>query len=826
MTAFPIHAVIPQVQSRLATQGRLVLQAPPGAGKSTILPLALLHEPWLREKKIIMLEPRRLAARSVALRMADQLGEAPGETVGYRIRFESAVSPRTRLEVVTEGILTRMLQADNTLGEYGLIIFDEFHERSLHTDLALALSVQMQSVLRDDIRLLLMSATLDAKTIADRLQASLVVSEGRQYPVEIRYRNEAPGDPLPQRVARAIRTAWNEAAGDLLVFLPGAGEIQRTLELLKEAHYPSVHPLYADLPFRAQQEAIQPHPAGVRKIVLSTSLAETSLTIEGIGVVVDAGLARVPRFDPRSGLTRLETVAVTRDAADQRAGRAGRLGPGVCYRLWSAATHQQLLPERKPEILEADLAPLVLELSAWGVRDATELFWMTPPPPGPLNQARELLTTLDALENNRITAKGHAMAALPNHPRLTHMLLEAKSDRKLTALATDLIAVLEERNPLGKEQGADLAVRIDALRKWRQGERVAGDRIAWQRIEKVAAQWRNLLRINSDQESANDLAVGQLLSWAYPDRIARQVEPQGSRYKLSNGRVVRLPDHDALARNAWLAVAEADLGSGEGKIFSAAPLDAEALLQKANVQPELRWDENAGRLLSLEVHSVGGLIVQQRAKPLTDPAAVIPVWCALIRDRGLVFLKWPEAVTLWRQRVLSLRIWRPEENLPDLSDNGLLANLEYWAAPYLSGIVTQAELLRLDWSGMLQSQLTWAQQQSLNKLAPARLEVPSGSHLAVTYFSDGRSPVMEVRLQELFGLAETPTVNAGRTRITMHLLSPGYKPVQVTQDLRNFWNTTYYEVRKELRTRYPKHSWPDDPWTAQAVRGAKRKMSS
>lgn len=826
MAEFPINAVIPQVRSRLAAQGRLVLQAPPGAGKSTLLPLALLHEPWLRDKKIIMLEPRRLAARSVALRMAEQLGEAPGETVGYRIRFESAVSTRTRLEVVTEGILTRMLQADNTLGEYGLIIFDEFHERSLHTDLALALSVQMQGVLRDDIRLLLMSATLDAKTIADRLQASLVVSEGRQYPVEIRYRNEAPGDPLPQRVARAIRTAWNEAAGDLLVFLPGAGEIQRTLELLKEAHYPSVHPLYGDLPFRAQQEAIQPHPAGVRKIVLSTSLAETSLTIEGIGVVVDAGLARVPRFDPRSGLTRLETVAVTRDAADQRAGRAGRLGPGVCYRLWSPATHQQLLPERKPEILEADLAPLVLELSAWGVRDATELFWMTPPPPGPLNQARELLTTLDALENNRITQKGRAMAALPNHPRLTHMLLEAKSDRQLTALATDLIAVLEERNPLGKEQGADLAVRIDALRKWRQGERVAGDRIAWQRIEKVAAQWRNLLRINSDQESANDFAVGQLLSWAYPDRIARQVEPQGSRYKLSNGRVVRLPDHDALARNAWLAVAEADLGSGEGKIFSAAPLDAETLLQKANVQPELRWDENAGRLLSLEVRSLGGLIVQQRAKPLTDPAAVIPVWCALIRNRGLVFLKWQEAVMLWRQRVLSLRIWRPEENLPDVSDNGLLANLEYWAAPYLSGVVTQAELLRLDWSGMLQSQLNWAQQQSLDKLAPARLEVPSGSQLAVTYFSDGRSPVMEVRLQELFGLAETPTVNAGRTRITMHLLSPGYKPVQVTQDLRNFWNTTYYEVRKELRTRYPKHSWPDDPWTAQAVRGAKRKMSS
>lgn len=826
MNTFPIHEVIPQVREQLRAHHRLVLQAPPGAGKSTVLPLELLREPWLGNKKIIMLEPRRLAARSVAVRMAQQLGEEPGETVGYRVRFESVTSARTRLEVVTEGILTRMLQADNTLEDVGLIIFDEFHERSLHTDLALAVSVQMQNVVREDVRLLIMSATLDARAVADRLQAPLVVSEGRQHPVEIRYWNEAATEPLPKRMVRAIRAAWNDTQGDLLVFLPGAGEIQRTMELLSEAQYPSVHPLYGDLTFRAQQDAIQPSRDGTRKIVLSTSIAETSLTIEGVGVVIDAGLARVPRFDPRSGLTRLETIPVTKDAADQRTGRAGRLGPGICFRLWSAAAHQHLLPERKPEILEADLAPLLLELFNWGVRDAAELFWMTAPPPGPLSQALELLTVLEAVDNNRITAKGRAMAMLPNHPRLTHMVLEAKPNSYLTALACDLIAVLEERDPLGKGQGADLAMRIDTLRKWRQGERVGGDRNAWQRIEKVAAQWRTLLSVTPDTRGVDDFAVGQLISWAYPDRIARQIDAHGSRYKLANGRVVRLPEQDALARNPWLAVAEADLGGGEGKIFSAAPLDEETLLRESKLRTELRWDETSERILSLEVRSVGGLVVQQRPKPLADADAVVSIWCKVIRARGLAFLQWPEAVAIWRQRVLSLHTWRPEENLPDVSDQGLLNNLEKWAAPFLRGVVSYADLVKLNWLQIVETQLGWSQQQTLEKLCPARLEVPSGSHIAVTYFADGRSPVMEVRLQELFGLAETPTVNGGRTRVTMHLLSPGYKPVQVTQDLRNFWNTTYYEVRKELRVRYPKHAWPDDPWTAQAVRGAKRRTHS
>jgi ATP-dependent helicase HrpB len=828
MTDFPIEEVIPQVKQHLHAHRTLVLQAPPGAGKSTVLPLRLLNESWLQDRKILMLEPRRLAARSVALRLAQQLGEEPGETVGYRIRFESVISPRTRLEVVTEGILTRMLQADNTLDEYGLLIFDEFHERSIHTDLSLALSLQVQRVVREELRLLIMSATIDAASIAERLQAPLVVSSGRQHPVEIRYWSEASDLALPKRVARAIRQIWDETKGDLLVFLPGAGEIQRTHELLSEAGYPAIHPLFGDLPFREQQAAIQPNPNGVRKIVLSTSLAETSLTIEGVGVVVDAGLARVPRFDPRSGLARLETIPVTKDSADQRAGRAGRLGPGICYRLWSAASHQHLLAERKPEILEADLAPLLLELLNWGARDAAELFWMTPPPTGPLQQAMELLTSLEAVDQQRITAKGRAMAALPNHPRLTHMIMEAQQqkDKSVLALTTDLLAVLEERDPLGRESGADVGVRIDALRKWRQSERVAGDRVAWQRVEKVAAQWRRWLAVVPDSKAVDDFAVGQLISWAYPDRIARQIDPQGSRYKLSNGRVARLPEQDQLSRNTWLAVAEADLGSGEGRIFSAAPLDQALVLHSSAVRQELRWDENAGRILSLEIRSLGALVVQQQARPLANPDAVIPVWGELIRDRGLNFLQWSDEIARWRQRVMSVCQWRPQDGWPDLSDGGLLSRWADWAGPFLGGITSKSELLKLNWLEILQTQLDWSQQQQLDRLAPARLEVPSGSKIIVDYFADGRSPVMEVRLQELFGMAETPTLNEGRIRITMHLLSPGYKPVQVTQDLKNFWNTTYYEVRKELRMRYPKHSWPDDPWTAQAVRGAKRRTSS
>jgi ATP-dependent helicase HrpB len=825
MTAgYPIEDVLPALKEKLAAHRRVVLQAPPGAGKSTVLPPALLDEPWLHQKKIIMLEPRRLAARSIAARIADLLGETVGATVGYRIRFETAVSHQTRLEVVTEGILARMLQHDSALEGYGLIIFDEFHERSLHTDLALALCLQMQELLRDDVRLLVMSATIDGPVIAGRLQTPLIVSEGRRHPVDVRYRGEEAERPLPQRVAMAVRKAWRETEGDILVFLPGAAEINRTRALLEEAGYPSVHTLHGDAPFGRQQQALQPHPGGLRKIVLSTSIAETSLTIEGVRVVIDAGLARVPRFDPRSGLTRLETVPVTRDAADQRAGRAGRLGPGVCYRLWPEARHQHLQPERKPEILEADLAPMLLTLLSWGVRDVNELFWMTAPPPGAVQQALSVLTMLQALNNGGLTPHGKKMAALPDHPRLTHLLLQAMASGRpeLPALAADLVALLGERDPLGRESGADISLRIVALRRWREGTGPAPPG-PWQRIDRAAAQWRKIFKMETDNAATDGAAVGLLISWAFPDRVAGQAEPFSARYKLVNGRMARLPDNDSLNRYRWLAIAEADLGATEGKIFMAAPLDESEMEARSAVRHELRWDEAAARMVAQEVRTVGALVVARRPQPIGNPLDVVPVWCELLRARTLALLAWPDEVHALRARLLSLRLWRPEEPWPDVSDAALLNTLEDWLAPFLPGVASLAEINKLDWPEIFLSSLTWPQRQALDALAPARLPVPSGSLIRVSYFADGRPPVMEVRLQELFGLAETPAVNGGRTRVLLHLLSPGYKPVQVTQDLKSFWNTTYYDVRKELRARYPKHAWPDDPWTAPAVRGVRRK---
>lgn len=471
--SFPVVEIIPRLKSVLTNSKCAVLQAPPGAGKSTIVPLELLNEPWLNGKKIIMLEPRRLAARSVAFRMADLLNEEVGATVGYRVRFENAISKSTRLEVVTEGILTRMLQHDNALEEVGLVIFDEFHERSLHADLALALCLQSQSFLRPDLRLLIMSATLDAEKISSKLgNAAVITSEGKQFPVAIKYLAIEKNEPLTNEVARAVKKALREETGDILVFLPGAGEINRVFDLLtQELSDVELYPLYGDLPFKKQQEAILPHPSGKRKVVLATSIAETSLTIEGITTVIDSGYSRVSKFDPRSGLSKLETVRVTRDAADQRAGRAGRLQPGVCYRLWSAAVQLQLLPSRQPEIAEADLAPLMLELFNWGVKDVNELNWITIPAPGAVAQAKELLEQLDAIHENKITERGKKMALLPAHPRLAHMLLTAQNT-KLVSLACDIAALLEEKNPIPDSMSTDISERVTLLRKWRSGERV------------------------------------------------------------------------------------------------------------------------------------------------------------------------------------------------------------------------------------------------------------------------------------------------------------------------------------------------------------------
>ncbi len=834
-TTYPVQEVIGQLTKTLEEQPIVILQAPPGAGKSTVLPLLLLDEPWLNRKKIVMLEPRRLAARSVALRMAKILGEEIGNTVGYRVRFENAVGKSTRCEVVTEGILTRMMQSDNTLEGVGLVIFDEFHERSLQADLALALCLQVQQVLRSDLRILIMSATLDGDKLSGQLnQAPVITTAGKQFPVALQYIQPEKDAYVSVSTARVIRKAIREQEGDILSFLPGTGDIHRVQELLEAENFGvKIYPLYGDLPFHKQQEAILPNSEGIRKVVLATSIAETSLTIEGITTVVDSGQSRVPRFDPKSGLTRLETIRVTKDAADQRAGRAGRLGPGICYRLWSEATHHTLQPMRQPEILEADLAPLLLDLANWGIEDTKDLSWITPPPGGAVNQAKEILHQLGALHENKITPRGKEMLRLPTHPRIAHMLLEAsafdlfqgnqQNSNSLLALATDIAATLEERDPLNKNTGADLSLRIETIRKWRGGERVSADRNILERIERLAASWRKIFKINQDNTIPVDSDVGKLLAEAYPERIARQVDKLGTRYKLVYGRVAKLPDHDALMRNSWLAIAQVDSGSGEGKIFLAAPLIESDLIHRAEDKESVLWDNEKGIVATSEKR-IGNVVLF--SKPLSNVSneVRIDILIKAFQSEGLKLLSWTDVHREWQARVMSLRTWRPEESWPDVSDENLIRTASAWLTPFLNAVYKASDFQRLDVNQLISTLVPWELNSRLDQLAPARLSVPSGSMIKINYSINGDTPTLEVRLQEMFGLMETPTVNGGRMKVMLHLLSPGYKPVQVTQDLKSFWQTAYHEVRKELRMRYPRHSWPEDPWTAEAVRGAKRRV--
>ena len=822
----PVKEVVPELQKALAEATTCLLEAPPGAGKSTLVPLALQEELWLSGQKILMLEPRRLAARAVATRMAWLVGEDVGETVGYRVRFESKVSGKTRIEVLTEGILTRMLQDDNALEGVGLVIFDEFHERSLQADLALALARECQSVLRPDLRILIMSATLDVAGLASVLEGSRVVrSAGRMYPVFIQYRPSSADAPVWGSVASAVREALRvHPSGDVLAFLPGQGEIERCRKILEETVQDAlILPLYGDLSAEAQQQALMPVP-GRRKVVLATSIAETSLTIEGVAIVVDSGLARVPKFDPRSGFTRLETQPISQDAATQRAGRAGRLGPGTAYRLWAEGKQAHLPLHRTPEILEADLAPMMLELTAWGHSDAEGLSWMTPPPRGHVAQALTLLESLGAIQERKITHAGRQMLRLPTHPRLAHLLLEGAA-RGWNRLAAQTAALLEERDPMAAtgRGTADLTERLEMLAR-RRGP----DRNALERIDRLAREWeRSLSRIavnttlNPVAEGHTDpYAVGLLVAAAYPERVARQ--RQGASYRLVNGRGARLPDQDPLDREQWLAVAHLDGGVGEGRIFLAAPLDREALLPLATPADTIRWDDASGRIVAQREWRLGALVVD--SKPLqevleSDKATVI---CDAVRRNGLAMLGFGEAEREWQGRVLSLGIWNPDEGWPHVSDARLLETLETWLGPYLGPVGKADDLSRLPLPGLLGSLLPWDLSQQLNERAPLTIAVPTGSHIRLQYSQDGDLPILAVRLQEMFGQEDTPRIDRNRRPILLHLLSPGHKPVQVTQSLASFWANTYAEVRKDLRGRYPKHSWPEDPMEAKAIRGTKK----
>ncbi|GAB6042140.1 ATP-dependent helicase HrpB [Endothiovibrio diazotrophicus] len=830
MSALPIDDVLPELHRRIAEHSALVLQAPPGAGKTTGVPPALLDAPWLDGRSILILEPRRLAARAAAARMAELLGEPVGERVGYRVRFDHKVSERTRIEVLTEGILTRRLQGDPELEGVGLVIFDEFHERSLHADLALALCIDAQQGLREDLKLLVMSATLDAAPVARLLgDCPVVTSAGRAHPVSLRYAAGDPeGDPARWTVA-AIRRALGEEEGDLLAFLPGGGEIRRARRLLEAAGVEAlIQPLYGDLPKGEQDRAIRPDPAGRRKVVLATPIAESSLTIDGVRLVVDSGLAREPRFDPRSGLTRLETVRIAADSADQRAGRAGRTAPGVCYRLWGESTQRGLLKRRPPEIAAADLAPLLLELALWGVTDPGQLAWLDPPPAAALARARELLRALEAIDAaGRITAAGRAMAALPLHPRLAHMVREGQA-LGLGALACDLAALLEERDLLAarRERGAALHERLELLAAYRRHGRGplrdwGADPAACAAVDRAARQYRRLLRL-AEEETDSEESAGLLLALAYPDRVAGRRET-GEGYRLSGGGGARLAPHDPLAREPLLAVAA--LEGRDGTIHLAAPLDAEVLRHhlpgRIATREAVAWDGRQQAVVARREECFGQLPLSSRPLERVDPAVAVAAMVEGVRALGLDALPWDDGLRQWQARLLSLRRWFPEEGWPEMDDEWLAQHLEGWLAPFLSGITRRDHLARVDLAAALGARLDWGLQQRLEEAAPERITVPSGSRIRLEYRPDGSSPVLAVRLQELFGLGETPRVGGGRIAVTLHLLSPARRPIQVTQDLGGFWERTYPEVKKELKGRYPKHVWPDDPWSTPATARAK-----
>ena len=830
MTALPplpILEALPALAAALAARTAAVLEAPPGAGKSTVVPLALLDAAWLGGRKIVMLEPRRLAARAVAARMAATLGEAVGGRVGYRMRLDTRVGRTTRIEVVTEGILARLLEADPALEDTGLVIFDEFHERSLAADLGLALVRDVQQNLRADLRVLVMSATLDGAAVARLLgEAPRITSAGRQYPVAVRHARRAP-EHVEREVAATVRRALAEEPGDALVFLPGAAEIRRVAQNLEAGGLPPgtlLLPLYGELAPEAQDRALAPAAPGRRKVVLATSIAETSLTIEGVRIVVDSGLARRARFDPGSGMSRLETLPVSQASAEQRRGRAGRLAPGVCYRVYTEAAGRALPPATTPEVLEADLAPLALDLAAWGTA-AGALGWLDPPPAAHLAQARELLTALGALDAaGRILPAGQRMARLGLHPRLAHMLLAAQGGAART-LACRLAALLGERD-LARlrpgERDADLLKRLELL----QGGAVAGleaDRGALARARRLAELFeRDLAAARRGAAGDGPAAAadpGLLLACAYPDRIGRR-RGDSARYLLANGRGAAFAGPDALARQEFIVVADLDAGEREARIHLAAPVSLALLLEHFAatlvVVDRVEWDRREQAVVARRERRLGALVLEERPLKGARPEAEAAAMLAGIAELGLGALPWTAAAASLRARVAFLRQALPPEaaaRFPDWSDAALAATLGDWLAPYLAGITRRDHLARLDLAAILHGQLGYADAQALEQLAPTHLTVPSGSRVPIDYAAD--PPRIAVRLQEVFGLATGPTVAGGRVRLAIELLSPARRPVQLTRDLESFWARGYAEVRKELKGRYPKHYWPDDPRLAE-----------
>lgn len=837
-TQLPVEEVLDDVVAALDDQRQVVLQAPPGAGKTTRVPLALIDRPWRQRRRVLVLEPRRLAARASARHMADLLGESAGETVGYVTRDDRVVSDDTVVEVITDGILVRRLQRRPDLPDVAAVVFDEFHERSLQADLGLALALEVRE-LRPDLRVAVMSATLEGERIAALLDgAPFVHSEGRRHPVETHHRRMPLADKLEPHVVDAVEEALEAVDGDVLVFLPGAREIgwvQDELESRGIAAAPGVEvaPLYGALPPDRQDRAIDPAPPGVRKIIPSTDIAETSLTIEGVRAVVDSGLTRVPRFDPSTGMSQLVTVRCSRASADQRRGRAGRTAPGVCYRLWTRSEHAGLDPHIIPEISQADLAGFALEAAAWGVTDPDELRLLDAPPPRVWGQAVDLLADLEAVDDDgRITAHGRALVGLPLHPRLAHMVVRA-TERDRGALACAVAALLSDRDPLHTSREhpcADLAARVRLLAD-RDAAPPRGARVRGGTLHRARQQARRLRgTAGVDDSRLEPEATGAVLALAYPDRIGRLRASGRGRFLLSNGRGATLPGTDLLAGEEWLAVAAVDRGHREARIHLAAAVDPPALRaavgHRITGRRVVAWDDDDGDVRAEDQERLGALVLQRRPLDAPDDAETTAALLTGVRSRGLGILPWGPAATSLRHRAAMLRRHLGAEvddqtlagdrlerlSLPDLSDEALLADLEAWLAPFLSGCHRRSDLADVPLADALRSRIGWQQARRVEELAPTHLEVPSGTRVRLDYSGD--TPVLAAHVQQLFGATSTPTIAAGRIPVTVHLLDPARRPVAVTQDLAGFWQRTYPEVRAEKRGRYPRHDWPENPLTA------------
>jgi ATP-dependent helicase HrpB len=850
-SGLPIDEALPELRRALRQHSAAVLMAPPGAGKSTVVPLVLLQEPWAAGKRILMLEPRRLAARAVALRMAQTMGEAVGRTVGYRMRLDTRVSRDTRIEVVTEGVLTRMLQSDPALEGVAAVLFDEYHERSLQADLGLALVLEARETVAPELKVLVMSATLEGAAVARLLgEAPVVTAHGRTFPVATRYAGKglpplpdmgaARGQDSPEALtARIVRLALEEEQGDVLVFLPGAREIHRVRALLEGSVTTAASgaggvrllPLYGELASEEQDAALTPGGPGARRVVLATNIAETSLTIPGVRVVVDSGLVRRSRFDPATGMSRLETERISRASAEQRQGRAGRVEPGVCYRAWGEGAQRSLAPFSPAEIVEADLTPLALELAGWGVRDAAALRWLDPPPAAMLASARDLLERLGALDvGGRITPHGREMTRLGVHPRLAHMLLRARETGSLP-LAADLAALLSERDLLrgtASARDADIRERIAALRG--AGDSGAIDRAALHRARRSARDLLRQLGTGADSNAGDAAAgatVGGLLALAFPDRIGRRRPGGDGRYTLTNGRGAHFPEPQALARQELIVAVDLDDRERDARIRLAAPLSREDidehLASRLVRSDSVEWNAREQAVLARRLLRLDDLVLAESALPEVPREAARAAMLEGIRQLGIESLPWsPEARDLRARVAFVRRLGADYERWPDLADAALAATISDWLGSWLDGITRREHLARIPLLDALLARLSWEERRELDALAPTHLAVPSGSRVHIDY-TDEAAPAISVRLQEVFGLEATPRLGGGRVPVTFKLLSPAQRPVQVTRDLASFWRGAYAEVRKDMRGRYPKHYWPENPLEAEPVRGVRRR---